>query len=75
MIENVRHFIVQSRQLVLKVVAFCLDMKASAPLPDCSTDNALVQFFSCSFDALNVFNSALINLFSHNRPDFVVHRI
>jgi len=55
-------------QLVLKVVAFCLDtdMKASAPLLDCSIDDGLVQFFPRCFDALaqliNVFNSALINL-------------
>jgi len=53
---------------VLKVVAFCLDtcVKASAPLPDCSIDNSLVQYFFLYFDALaqliNVFNSALINL-------------
>jgi len=47
---------------------FCLGtcMKASAPLPDCSIDKALVHFFLHCFDALaqliNVFNSALINL-------------
>ena len=59
----------QSGQLVLMVIAFCLGtcMKASAPLPDCSIDNALVQFFPPCIDWLaqliNVFNSALINLF------------
>jgi len=53
---------------MLKVIALCLDtcMKASVPLPDCSIDNALIQFFPRCFDALaqliSVFNSALINL-------------
>jgi len=60
--EFVWHFMVLSRQLVLKAVAFCLDTckKASVPLPNCSIDNALVQFFPCRFDTLvhliNVFN-------------------
>jgi len=42
-------------------------MKASAPLPDCSIDNALVQFFQRCYDALvqliNIFNSALNRCF------------
>ena len=44
----------QAGQLVLMVIAFCLGtcMKASAPLPDCSIDNAPVQFFPHCIDWL-----------------------